>query len=178
MSKPARKLVETLRGKAQSIPPVWLMRQAGRYLPEYRETRTKAAASSTCAYTPALAAEVTLQPIRRYGFDAAILFADILLVPMRWPTARVLRGGGAKAFPHPVHSGTDQLGSPRRLGPSSTSSSKRLHWLRQDLPMKRPLSDFAARPGRSRRTWSQAAGAPTRLMRAPGPIATQKGSRL
>jgi len=74
-------ILRALRGETQTVPPVWLMRQAGRYLPEYRATRAKAGDFLSLCYNPELAAEVTLQPIRRYGFDAAILFADILLLP-------------------------------------------------------------------------------------------------
>lgn len=76
-----KKLLRVIAGEAMDVPPVWLMRQAGRYLPEYRETRKQAGSFLDLCYTPELAEEVTLQPIRRYGFDAAILFADILLVP-------------------------------------------------------------------------------------------------
>ena len=76
-----RPLMRALRGETQAVPPVWLMRQAGRYLPEYRATRAKAGSFLDLCYTPELATEVTLQPLRRYGLDAAILFADILLVP-------------------------------------------------------------------------------------------------
>ncbi|MBC6437934.1 MAG: uroporphyrinogen decarboxylase [Rhodobacteraceae bacterium] len=74
-------LLRALAGEVLPTPPVWLMRQAGRYLPEYRATRAQAGDFLALCYTPELAAEVTLQPIRRYGFDAAILFADILLLP-------------------------------------------------------------------------------------------------
>ena len=79
--KNARKLVRVLEGAAEQTPPVWLMRQAGRYLPEYRAVREKAGSFWGMALNPAFAAEVTLQPIRRFGFDAAILFSDILTVP-------------------------------------------------------------------------------------------------
>ena len=75
------RLLRVFAGEAVTPPPIWLMRQAGRYLPEYRALRAKAGSFLDLCYAPEMAAEVTLQPIRRYGFDAAILFADILLVP-------------------------------------------------------------------------------------------------
>jgi uroporphyrinogen decarboxylase len=74
-------ILRALSGEILPTPPIWMMRQAGRYLPEYRATRAKAGDFLSLCYNPELAAEVTLQPIRRYGFDAAILFADILLLP-------------------------------------------------------------------------------------------------
>lgn len=81
MKSSGKRLVSVLEGQAVSPPPVWLMRQAGRYLPEYRELRAKAGSFWTMCNDPVMATEITLQPIQRFGFDAAIIFSDILTVP-------------------------------------------------------------------------------------------------
>ena len=103
-----KRLLRVLAGEALDIPPIWLMRQAGRYLPEYRAVRTRAGSFLDVCYTPELAEEVTLQPIRRFGFDAAILFADILLIPQALgQKLRFVEGEGPRL---------DPVNSPAALG--------------------------------------------------------------
>jgi len=89
-----KRLLSTLRGERHAIPPLWLMRQAGRYLPEYRALRAEKGGFLALATDPVAAAEVTLQPIRRFGFDGAILFSDILMVP--WALGQELTFGAGE----------------------------------------------------------------------------------
>jgi uroporphyrinogen decarboxylase len=95
-----------LAGERRATPPIWLMRQAGRYLPEYREIRATATSFIDFCYTPALATEATLQPIRRFGFDAAILFSDILVMPDALGQAVSFESGEGPRLP-PIESAAD-----------------------------------------------------------------------
>jgi uroporphyrinogen decarboxylase len=112
MSSPEKPFLAVQSGQAISPPPVWLMRQAGRYLPEYKALRTQAANFLDFCFRPELAVEATLQPIRRFGLDAAILFSDILTIP--WALGQkveFLEGEGPKLEPLRSASDIDRLNS-------------------------------------------------------------------
>lgn len=112
-------MLATLKGVRQDVPPVWLMRQAGRYLPEYRALRAEKGGFLALATDPEAAAEVTMQPIRRFGFDGAILFSDILMVP--WALGQALSfgaGEGPALSPALVdHALAGLQAAPERLDP-------------------------------------------------------------
>jgi uroporphyrinogen decarboxylase len=138
--------LEVLSGRRQPVPPIWMMRQAGRYLPEYRELRAKAGGFLDLCFTPEYAAEVTLQPIRRFNFDAAIIFSDILVVP--YALGREVRfeaGEGPRL---------DPLDTPGKVGTlSSTGDFTRLEpvfealrRVRRELDPKIALIGFCGAP--------------------------------
>src|SRR3712207_496655 len=117
----AKPLLRVLAGEPVWPPPLWLMRQAGRYLPEYQAVRARAGDFVTLCTTPDMAAEVTLQPIRRYGFDAAILFSDILMVP--WAMGQPLRfAEGEGPVLEPVRDSA-AIGALRAAGVAERASS-------------------------------------------------------
>lgn len=142
----SRKLVSVLQGASLSPPPIWLMRQAGRYLPEYRKVRASVGGFLELCYTPALAAEVTLQPIRRYGFDAAILFSDILVVPdALGQGVRFVEGEG------PRLDAITSAAELARLDLAATGEKfacvyETVARLRQDLPRETALIGFCGAP--------------------------------
>jgi uroporphyrinogen decarboxylase len=141
-----RRFLQPFAGSALTPPPIWLMRQAGRYLPEYRDVRAKAGGFLDLCYTPTLAAEVTLQPIRRYGFDAAILFADILLVPdAMGQGVRFAEGEG------PLLEALRTTKDFSRLSATATRPKfdrvfETVQRLRQDLPDETALIGFCGAP--------------------------------
>ena len=141
-----RRLLQPFAGKAVAKPPIWLMRQAGRYLPEYRAVRAKAGGFLDLVYNPALATEVTLQPIHRYGFDGAILFSDILVVPdALGQPVRFAEGEGPLL--DPINSAADVA----RLSLAATRTKfaivcETVQRLRQDLPKETALIGFCGAP--------------------------------
>lgn len=138
--------LRALAGVAVSPPPIWIMRQAGRYLPEYRETRARAGSFLDLCYTPALAAEVTLQPIRRFGFDASIVFSDILVVPdALGQSVTFHEGEGPRLAP------LENAAAIARLDPSRTASVfervyETVERICAALPADIPLIGFCGAP--------------------------------
>ena len=145
MTANSRKVLQVLDGKTLTPPPVWLMRQAGRYLPEYRQTRAAAGSFLDLCYTPDLAVEVTLQPIRRYGFDAAILFSDILVIPDALDrNVRFEEGRG------PLMDPIDPAGilalQPERVAEHLKPVIETVSRLRRELPDETTLLGFCGAP--------------------------------
>ena len=145
MTEPRPLLLRALSGESLPRPPVWFMRQAGRSLPEYRELRTRAKDFIAFCHDPDMAAEATLQPMRRFAFDAAIVFADILLIPRAlgqdvWFEA----GEGPRLGPLPDLSAlADQVeASTGRL----ESIGETLRIVRSQLEPHRALIGFAGAP--------------------------------
>ncbi|MEM8977660.1 MAG: uroporphyrinogen decarboxylase, partial [Pseudomonadota bacterium] len=142
-----KKIMRALAGEALATPPIWMMRQAGRYLPEYRATREKAGGFLTLCYTPELAAEVTLQPIRRYGFDAAILFADILLIPdALGADLWFVTGEGPRLSTITQAADFQALNPAEEIHDHLAPVYQTIRILRQELPSETTLIGFAGAP--------------------------------
>jgi len=142
-----KKLLRVLKGEALEVPPVWLMRQAGRYLPEYRATRARAGSFLDLCYTPELAEEVTLQPIRRFGFDAAILFADILLVPHALgQRLSFAEGEGPRLVPLADRAGLNRLRQTDEIDATLAPVYETVKRLSCSLPEEVALIGFAGAP--------------------------------
>lgn len=137
-------LLRTLRGENASQRPVWLMRQAGRYLPEYRALRAEKGGFLPLVYDSAAAAEITLQPIRRFGFDGAILFSDILIVPYAMgQDLQFLAGEGPHLSPRLVDTALSSLTAvPERLSPIYET----VRQVRAALPADKTMLGFAGSP--------------------------------
>lgn len=142
----SRRFLRPFRGEALSPPPIWLMRQAGRYLPEYQSVRKSAGSFLDLCYSPKLAAEVTLQPIRRYGFDAAILFSDILVVPdALGQNLRFIEGEGPRLDPIGSAMGLNAL-DPSRAKAKFSLVCETVDRVRKDLPDETALIGFCGAP--------------------------------
>src|SRR5438034_7367218 len=139
-----RPLLRALGGETLERPPWWLMRQAGRYLPEYRALRARAPGFIEFCLNPELASEATLQPVRRFGMDAAIVFADILLVPYALGQKVDFGQDGPILEPIPEGSGIAGL---RQAGLSALDPvCETLHRCRVGLPSEVALIGFAGSP--------------------------------
>lgn len=141
------RFMRALRREPVDRTPIWLMRQAGRYLPEYMATRKQAGDFMTLASTPELACEVTLQPIRRYGFDAAILFSDILVLPHEMGLGLGFTPGEGPKFERTVRSAAEIEALPR-LDPNENTGyvMEAVRLIRASLPEDTPLIGFAGSP--------------------------------
>lgn len=142
----AKPLLDVLAGARPQRTPCWFMRQAGRYLPEYREVRAEAGSFLDLVYTPDLAAEVTLQPIRRYGMDAAILFSDILVIPHALgQDVRFVQGEGPQL--EAIGSAADLKGlAPERVMDAASPVFETVRRLARALPEDVALIGFAGAP--------------------------------
>ena len=141
------RLLRALLREPVDVTPVWIMRQAGRYLPEYRETRAKAGSFLKLCTTPELACEVTLQPLRRFALDAAILFSDILTIPDAMGLGLHFADGEGPRFKNPVRSAADIA----RLGVPDPETDLRyvtdaVRLIRRELDGKLPLIGFSGSP--------------------------------
>lgn len=142
-----KKIVNNLSGIKTDTPPIWLMRQAGRYLPEYRETRAKAGSFLELCYNPELAAEVTLQPLKRYHFDAAILFADILLIPQALGLdLSFVAGEGPRLSTVRTTAEIEQLKSVDDIHDTLSPIYETVKILAKELPKDTALIGFAGSP--------------------------------
>lgn len=140
-------ILRALAGEVLPTPPVWMMRQAGRYLPEYRATRAQAGDFLSLCYNSELAAEVTLQPIRRYGFDAAILFADILLLPQALgPKLWFETGEGPRMETTTTAAQVAALKPVAAIHDTLHPIYETLRILRRELPAETTLIGFAGAP--------------------------------
>ncbi len=139
--------LRTLRGEKVERTPIWVMRQAGRYLPEYRATRKQAGDFLTLCKTPELACEVTMQPIDRFGLDAAILFSDILTIPDAMGLELVLEEGVGPVFNKPIRSQADidALGVPDAEDDLGYVMNA-VRVIRQELNGRVPLIGFTGSP--------------------------------
>lgn len=146
MTDVTKPFIQALSGETPDRTPIWLMRQAGRYLPEYRELRTKARDFLNFCYTPEMAVEATLQPIKRFGFDAAIIFSDILVIPdALGQPVKFVPGEGPKLETLGSQADIDGL-TPDRAAEFLAPVYEALRQTRASLPAETALIGFAGAP--------------------------------